>query len=176
METTMSFDSEVKTNTLEPKPNTQTDGRGNDGKNNRRRGCGFLALLILIAVGGFAFYWFNYEIPLRNFVKGELNLATSSQQLGDLLGTPLITGTPIRKMLESAPDAAPNDPPKIEVTIPISGTGGKGKLILLGEKKPNADGKTKWIKESLILDFEGKQTDLNPEEEMIPELDIDLGF
>ncbi len=170
----MSFDSEVNSNTatLEPQPQTKTSGDGRKPTSGRLKGCGCLLVLFLIGAGSFAFYWLNYEIPLRDFIKSELNLATASEQLGEIVGKPFETGATNREMMEAAADSGP----KIRVTIPISGANGKGNLILLGEKKPDADGKHKWIKESLLLDFDGKQTDLNPEEELIPDLDIDFGF
>jgi len=170
----MSIDPDVNSNTatLEPQPQTKTSGDGRKPISSRLRGCGCLVVLFLIGAGSFAFYWLNYEIPLRDFIKSELNLATSSEQLGEIVGKPFETGDSIREILNTLPNSAP----KIRVTIPIGGANGKGNLILLGEKKLNEEGKLKWIKESLLLDFDGKKTDLNPEEEMIPDLDIDFGF
>ena len=124
-------------------------------------GCGCLALIAILCIGGGGFLWIQFGKPLMDLMEESKNLVENSPQVQDLLGTPITSGTPAQ--------STGDDPAVVNFRTPVSGPKGNGTVVM----RVRFDGST-WNREELILEFDGEEIDLDPEKEF--ELNIDEGL
>lgn len=138
-------------------------------KKTRRVGCG-LGIVLLTIVAYFGFQLFKDARQTSDFV-GQIEIfAVESPTVIERLGEPVqVLG---KSQVTSAGDM-------IELRFGVKGSEAEGEIIAVGKKMsvqtPDGKIKTEIIRESMQLVIDGQVIELNPDEELIPEIEIDFG-
>lgn len=135
----------------------------------QRIGCGLVIVLLMLAAY-FGFQLFKDARQTRDFV-GQIEIfAVDSPTVIQRLGEPVqVLGT---SQVTSTGDT-------IELRFSVKGSEAEGVIIAVGKKTsiqtPDGKIKTEIIRESMQLIIDGQVIELNPDEELIPEIEIDFG-
>ena len=158
---------------------TLTNGNTMDGKNSgmdnpiagmepprsRKKlfifgGLGCLGLIALVCGGFIALGYFYGLKPMQDFQDENVTLATSMPEVKSALGVPITAGPVVPSQNGS--------PQSFTFSSNLDGSTASGTLVFVG----NLQG-TEWVRESIHLEVDGKEVDLDPES--IFDLDIDDG-
>lgn len=133
-------------------------------------GCGCLILMLVAAI---AIYFvvqrsgvFQMFTEMQQITAETMALASSSEQVQEAVGSPVKLGQP-RQGARTENSA--------ELIFPVSGPDASGEITVTIRIGQDDNGKFFAERESMILNVDGQQIDLDPEKDLIPELDIDLG-
>lgn len=162
----MSVDNDVS---FDQNPIAHAQPPKSGGKKWLLGGCGCLAFLGLICLvgGGFAVYQLGLK-PLNDFTKQNLTLAKESAQLKETVGEPVEMGTPLQ--------TKGDETGTMNIRTPVSGSKGNGTIVIKTRMESTENGMPRWTRQSMVLEFDGQEIELNPDAELVPDLDIDLGF
>jgi len=126
-----------------------------------------LILILLVAVG--IYYLFNYFQNQRrsdDFVRQIKILVVDSPTVADILGEPVQVIEP-HQLTKGKDD--------FRLQFRLTGTNGEGTVVVVGRLNRVGSNYVELIRESLKLEFGDEVFDINPDAELIPDIEIDFG-
>ena len=126
-------------------------------------GLGCLGIIGLVCVGFVALVYFAGLKPMQEFQQQTVSEAVEISAVQDILGSPVSAGPAV-------PAQVPGESQTFIFRAPVTGSKAEGTLVFEGK----LEGMT-WVRNSLILESDGEQTDLEQEVNELFDLPIDDG-
>jgi hypothetical protein len=126
-------------------------------------------LVGLLALATLLYYLFNFFQASRrtgDFVRQVKILVVDSPTVGSILGEPV-------QVIE--PHTLTTGKDDFQLQLRLKGQEGEGKVTVTGRLKTHPNKFVEYVRESMKLEFNGQQFDINPDAELLPDVEIDFG-